>query len=112
MRNSLNKGFEKAKISVSDEIIERVVEALNGIPRWFTFFGNRYASGYIDIETVKYYSTVSTLYEKIEVKNVFTLRKCGLLLMDELKRRVSEEMLTLPKGILVSFLRCSLVSCL
>lgn len=39
----LRKGFEEQKLTLKDEIINEVVERLDGIPGWLTLYGNNLA---------------------------------------------------------------------
>ena len=73
----LEKGFSELSISVSDSIIEEIVNFFDGIPGWLTFAGNLY-SQVKDIEKVKEIAVNVALEE---LKNLL-----------ESKRKVSEQL--------------------
>ena len=63
----LRQGFKEIGLDVSPSVIEEAVEAFDGIPGWLTFFGNEYAKGARDLETVKEMAIETALRE---LKNI------------------------------------------
>ena len=49
----LKQGFKEVGLDVDPAVIEEAVEAFDGIPGWLTIFGNEYARGVRDFETIK-----------------------------------------------------------
>jgi len=63
----LKQGFKEVGLDVGLGVIEEAVEAFDGIPGWLTFFGNEYAKGARDLETVKEMAIETALRE---LKNI------------------------------------------
>ncbi|MEM2339128.1 MAG: ATP-binding protein, partial [Nitrososphaerales archaeon] len=50
----LNRGFKEVKMNVSDDALDAIIEKVNGIPGWLTYFGYMcYESGGASKETIK-----------------------------------------------------------
>lgn len=71
----LELGFKQAGVSVDG--LENVVELFDGVPGWLTFYGNKYISGYRDLNEIL---EIAIETAKVELNNIARTKRYKLVL--------------------------------